>query len=68
MHFLDFINKNSCAVIGGLFKEDKRENLLRLLLNAYSRASLYTASFSTDFAETRFSISSKNSMYTDFIV
>ena len=34
----------------------------------YSRALLYTASLSTDFADTWFLISSKNSMYTDFIL
>ena len=33
-----------------------------------SRALLYTASLSMDFADTRFLISSKNSIYTDFIV
>jgi len=33
----------------------------------YSRASLYTASLSTDFADTRFLISSKNLIYTDLI-
>ena len=34
----------------------------------YSRVLLYTASLSMDFADTRFLIGSKNSMYTDFIL
>ena len=39
MHFLRFFYKNSRAVIGGLFKEDKRENLLRLLIGTKVRKS-----------------------------
>ena len=44
-------------------------SIVGLLANVkYSRASLYTASFSTDFADILFSIDSKKfSIYTDFI-